>query len=357
MAKTDQPFKRLITLVAREFISWALNTEVRSAKLVSSEHTAIPDPIHSDLIFDITLADGRKGLMPIEFQGRSSSRPMPFRVLEYMTRTTINEEPAILHCLVVYVGKGSYPNDTGTHQIDGLKDYPTLLWHYQVIHLWDMDAHELLNLDRPVLLPLVGQMRMDDPERIIAEVVARLKTVPDPALRGQLFMELLALMPDEEATKMTEKLMEKEDIVFDSPYLRRIREEADKEGFSRGIEQGIERGIERGREEGIEQGIERGREEGIEQGIERGIERGIEKGREEGHIHTLRETILDALGLRLDPTLSTYRSVEKMLETISDEQTLRSLFRQVLEVKSGAAFQQAVEQAVSSAPRNGEDRV
>jgi len=317
MAKTDQPFKRLISLIAREFISWALNTEVRSAQLVSSEHTAIPDPIHSDLIFDITLADGRKGLMPIEFQGRSSSRPMPFRVLEYMTRTTINEEPAILHCLVVYVGKGSYPNDTGTHQIDGLKDYPTLLWHYQVIHLWDMDAHELLKLDRPVLLPLVGQMRMDDTERIIAEVVARLKTVPDPALRGQLFMELLALMPDEEATKMTEKLMEKEDIVFDSPYLRRIREEADKEGFSRGIEQGIE----------------------------------------QGHILTLRETILDALGLRLDPTLSTYRSVEKMLETISDEQTLRSLFRQVLEVKSGTAFQQAVEQAVSSAPRNGEDRV
>ena len=262
---------------------------------------------------------------------------MPFRVLEYMTRTTINEEPAILHCLVVYVGKGSYPNDTGTHQIDGLKDYPTLLWHYQVIHLWDMDAHELLKLDRPVLLPLVGQMRMDDPERIIAEVVARLKTVPDPALRGQLFMELLALMPDEEATKMTEKLMEKEDIVFDSPYLRRIREEADKEGFSRGIEQGIEQA-----RKGLSEDARKGSsEEGIEQ----------------GHILTLRETILDALGLRLDPTLSTYRSVEKMLETISDEQTLRSLFRQVLEVKSGTAFQQAVEQAVSSAPRNGEDRV
>ena len=32
MAKTDQPFKRLITLIAREFISWALNTEVRSAQ-------------------------------------------------------------------------------------------------------------------------------------------------------------------------------------------------------------------------------------------------------------------------------------------------------------------------------------
>ena len=120
--------------------------------------------------------------MPIEFQGRSSYRPMPFRVLEYMTRMTINEEPYILHCLVVYVGEGSHSNDTGTHQIDGLKDYPTLLWHYQVIHLWKMDARELLRLDRPVLLPLVGQMRMEDPEPIIAEVIARLKAIPDPRL-------------------------------------------------------------------------------------------------------------------------------------------------------------------------------
>jgi hypothetical protein len=123
-------------------------------------------------------------------------------------------------------------------------------------------------------------------------------------------------MPDEEVTKMTEKLMEKEDIVFDSPYLRRIREEADKEGFTRGIE----------------------------------------KGREQGHILTLRETILDALALRLDPTLSTYRSVNKMLDTISDEQTLRSLFKQVLEVKTGAEFQQAVKQAKSGAQHDSADQ-
>jgi hypothetical protein len=38
-----------------------------------------------------------------------------------------------------------------------------------------MDARALLRLDRPVLLPLVGQMRMDDPEPIIAEAIARLK--------------------------------------------------------------------------------------------------------------------------------------------------------------------------------------
>jgi flagellar biosynthesis/type III secretory pathway protein FliH len=131
---------------------------------------------------------------------------------------------------------------------------------------------------------------------------------------------------------MTEKLMEKEDIVFDSPYLRRIREEADKEGFTRGIELG--------REKWFAEGHELGRAEG----------------REEGNILTLRETILDALALRLEPPLSIYRSVDKMLDTISDEQTLRSLFKQVLEVKTGAEFQQAVKQAKSGAQHDSADQ-
>ena len=198
MAKTDQPFKRLITLIGREFAAWVLNMDVRSVKLLSSEHTSIPDPIHSDLLFEVTLADGRTGLMPVEFQGRSSARPVRFRVLDYMTRITINEEPDILHCVVLYVGKSSHATDTGTHQIDGLKDYPTFLWHYQVIHLWKMRAEELLRLERPALLPLVGQTQIDHPELIIPEVVARLKAVPDATYRNQLIDEFLALMDEEQ---------------------------------------------------------------------------------------------------------------------------------------------------------------
>jgi predicted HTH domain antitoxin len=40
MTKTDQPFKRLIILIGREFAAWVLNMDVRSVKLLSSEHTA-----------------------------------------------------------------------------------------------------------------------------------------------------------------------------------------------------------------------------------------------------------------------------------------------------------------------------
>jgi len=41
MAKTDQPLKRLITLIGREFAAWVLNTDVRAVKLLPSEHTAV----------------------------------------------------------------------------------------------------------------------------------------------------------------------------------------------------------------------------------------------------------------------------------------------------------------------------
>ena len=34
MAKTDQPFKRLITLIGREFAAWVLNMDVRSETAV-----------------------------------------------------------------------------------------------------------------------------------------------------------------------------------------------------------------------------------------------------------------------------------------------------------------------------------
>ena len=287
-----------------------LNTDVRSVKLLPSEHTAIPDPIHSDLLFEVTLADGRTGLMPVEFQGRSSARPVRFRVLDYMTRITINEEPDILHCVVVYVGKSSHATDSGTHQIDGLKDYPTFLWHYQVIHLWKMRAEELLRLERPALLPLVGQTQMEHPEIIIPAVVARLKAVTDPTYRNQLIAELLALMDDKEL-KMTEQILEKEDVVFDSPYLRRIRKEAEEEAQAAAQKEWYAKG----------------REEGIEQ----------------GHILTLREYILDALIERFEPPVRHYRTIEQHLATINDVQTLRVLFTLVLRAATLEEFAQGLE--------------
>jgi flagellar biosynthesis/type III secretory pathway protein FliH len=117
---------------------------------------------------------------------------------------------------------------------------------------------------------------------------------------------------------MTEQLIEmEEDVLIDSPYLRRIRE------------QGVMQGLEQGREEGLEQGRKEGKEEGIE----------------EGHKIALRENILDALSERFNPPVKMYRAIEQAVGSLNDEKTLRSLFTTVLRVETVEEFRQVVEQA------------
>lgn len=93
MAKTDHPLKRLILIAITELASWILGSDVHSVVPVSIEHIATPDPIRSDLVFRVTLADGRKVLMPIEFQGTSNHKPVHLRLLDYVSRIVINERP------------------------------------------------------------------------------------------------------------------------------------------------------------------------------------------------------------------------------------------------------------------------
>jgi predicted transposase YdaD len=310
MAKTDHPLKRLITFTITEFASWFLGAEVRSVVPVPIEQTMTPDPIRSDLVFLVTLADGRTVLLHIEFQGRTSYRPVHLRLLDYMSRLAINERPDMLVSLVLYVGHGAGRHDNGQYQVAGLDGHPALHWHYQVLRLWEMDAKELLELDRPELLPLVGQTHMEQPAQVLPQVVARLRDVPEREARGRLLTELLALITDTEVLTMTEQLIEmEEDVLIDSPYLRRIREQ------------------------GVMQGLEQGREEGFERGMA------------QGHKVALRENILDALSERFNPPVKMYRAIEQAVGSLNDEKTLRSLFTTVLRVETVEEFRQVVEQA------------
>jgi predicted transposase YdaD len=174
-----------------------------------------------------------------------------------------------------------------------------------------MRAEELIALQRPALLPLVGQTRIDNPAVIIPEVVSTLKTVSNAALRGHLFSGLLALVNDEEITKMIDRLVEKEELLTNTPFLRRIREEARTEAL-------IE-----GRVEGRVEGRAEGRAEGLIEGIQ--ISR--------------RQDILDLLVWRFDPPASLYQQIEKVLATITDVTILQMLHKTAAQAPDLAEFQ------------------
>src|SRR5262249_40901997 len=164
-------------------------------------------------------------VLHIEFQGRRSHPPMPWRMLAYISRLVGTYRLELLSA-VFYVGRGAGADDTGHHQVQSPTGAVTLSWQYEVIRLWQMPAEDLLTLDRPALLALVGQTQVAQPEVVFPAVVARLRQEPDTERQHQLLAALLALITEEEWIQMVERALELEDeLMAESPFLRRIREE------------------------------------------------------------------------------------------------------------------------------------
>ena len=248
MADTDSPLKQLFSAFITDFAAWLLQAEVREAHPLNIELPA--ETLAADQVFHVTLADGRVLVLHIEFQGRSSHQLMEWRMLEYMVRLA-HTHRLDLWSVVIYVGHGAGAADSGHYQVNGPDGTPTLTWQYRVMRLWQMRAEELLAVGRPALLALVGQTHIEAPETMLPEVVARVQSIPEPEIRGRLLTALTALIPEEEIVAMVERLIDREELLLDTPFLRRIREEGrDLEGraFSRrSYAEGLHAGLAEGR--------------------------------------------------------------------------------------------------------------
>ncbi len=256
----------------------------------------------ADQVYQVTLTSGQKVLLHIEFQGRRSHQPMPWRMLDYMARLAAEHRIA-MHSVVLYVGRGAGANDSGTHRVEGIADLPALSWRYGVVRLWQMSAQELLAIGSPALLALVGQTRIEQPEVIFPEVIDRLRRVPEAEHRSRLLTEMLMLIDDQEIEAMVERLLDSDELLMDTPFLRRIRKE--------------------GREEGREKGKEEGRAEGREEG------------REEGVLTTRRQDILQILTLRFG---SPNDHLVTALKQVSNTARLEALFAAAIQSEDLNAF-------------------
>jgi predicted transposase YdaD len=301
MADTDSPLKQLVSAFITDFAAWLLQAEVREAHPLNIELPA--ETLAADQVFHVTLADGRTLVLHIEFQGRTSHQPMEWRMLEYMARLA-HTHRLDLWSVVIYVGRGAGTGDTGYYQVNGPNGTPTLVWQYHVIRLWQMRAEELLAVGRPALLALVGQTQIATPETVLPDVVARMRSIPDAESRGRLLAALTALIPEEEIIAMVERLIDREELLLDTPFLRRLRAEARAEGRVEGRAEA----------------------------------------RAEGALATRRRSILDVLVVRFDPPASVYQRIERQLETIPDEADLTQLLAAAIRAESVADFQATLAQ-------------
>lgn len=217
MAETDGPLKRLVNTFSADFAAWLLDAEVREVRPLNSELST--EALAVDQVLHVTLADGQETLLHIEFQGRSSRHPMRWRVLEYMARLAVTYRLPLLS-VVIYIGRGVGARDTGQYQISSPTGIVSLSWRYEVIRLWQTPAETLLALQRPALLPLVGQTQMAQPESVLPRVMAQLRLETDGERRQQLVTGLLALLAEEEWVRMVERILEEDWLIDESPYLQ-----------------------------------------------------------------------------------------------------------------------------------------
>ena len=225
MSSTDSPLKEWARENITDLASWLLKQEVVAAREENVELTADTPP-RVDLVFHLHLADQRTCLFHVEFQGRRSQPPIPQRQLNHLMRLALRYDwPVLIESFVLYVEKYAGRNDTGQYQIDRLDGTPALAWNYTPIHLWREMAESLLTIDRHGIIPLIGLTNIQQPSTILSQAVAHIRAVEDEAKRQLLFASLLALMSDEEHIAMIEKLVESDELLTNTPYLRRIRRE------------------------------------------------------------------------------------------------------------------------------------
>jgi predicted transposase YdaD len=301
MTGTDSPLKHLVDTYSLDFANWLLDDEVRAVHPLSVELPA--ERTIADQVFQVRLRDDHEVVLHIEFQGRRSHRAIRWRMLDYIGR--LAEQYNLPVCSVVmYVGRGAGQGDDGQYQVQCPSGETVLSWSYRVLRLWEMKAQTLLEMDRPALLPLVGQTRIDDPEQILPQAVARIRAVPEREMRGRMLTLFRTLLSEQEWVEMAERLIEKDELLLDTPYMRQLREE--------------------GREEGRQEGREEGRQEGM--------------------LLTLRRTILNTLTLRFDPLASIYQRVELSLVKIADPTELERLHAAAIQCETIADFERELSQ-------------
>jgi predicted transposase YdaD len=233
MADTDHPLKRLIALAAADFAVWLLDQPVQQVTTRQGELTAVPDPIDTDQVLFVTLDDGREVILHVEFQGPGSDKPMPLRMLDYSTRLSLAYRDIPIHSVVLYLG-GAGARDTGQHTLYGPNGQVRLSWYYAVVPLWQLEAETLLALNRPALLALIGQTRIQQPAQTIPQAVASLVQGTSGEQRERLLAEFLLLCTDKEIATMAEQIITRDYGLPETPMMRKLREQGREEGREEG---------------------------------------------------------------------------------------------------------------------------
>ena len=122
---------------------------------------------------------------------------------------------------------------------------------------------------------------------------------------------------------MIEAMIEKEELLTDTPFLQRIREEARTKALADGLAAGKAQGKVEGKAEGKVEGIN------------------------EGTRSSALRDILNVLKWRFDPSISRYEQIQQALNTTPSLERLETLLKLAVQTTDLDGFQKGLQTAVS----------
>lgn len=108
MGVFDNLLKQVIANDAAAFASWILQAPVNEIEPVSVELPG--EALRADAVFRVRRADDLECIVHIEFQGRSSRPPMPWRMLDYLARIAYQHRLP-MQSAVIYLDRGAGSQD------------------------------------------------------------------------------------------------------------------------------------------------------------------------------------------------------------------------------------------------------
>ncbi|MEM7536788.1 MAG: hypothetical protein AAF639_31705 [Chloroflexota bacterium] len=189
-------------------------------------------------------------------------------------------------------------------------------------------------MNRPALLPLIGQTNIENPDEIIPQVYKAIKSVHSEEMKQRLLFELLALLRDEELIKMVETLIRQDEWALDTPFIRRLREEGRTE--EREIWKAIS---ETWNAERAELYLEREMNELRMANLIK---------TQQAEREARRQGMLKFMASRYDPSVSEYLRVQELLSTIDSNEKLEAITNAIMRFSDFGQFYLMVEEAAKA---------
>ncbi len=145
--------------------------------------------------------------------------------------------------MVIYLFKSSTPTPP-LKELSGGKEI--LTFHYQVIKLWTLDAQEYVNAHALSLYPLLPAMECADANillQAIDELVQYYKNSQTKLQRRLLWFQTFldradTILPDEEKAKVRQRLDIFDQLLEESPFVRKQRMLGEEQGLTKGRVEG-----------------------------------------------------------------------------------------------------------------------